>query len=224
MELKDIKIGSPYLFNSTVYGRTAVHVTAIYNGLVHFSIDGGEASRQVRDFPELFDGKYFAIPERIEKRSSVKNTIREVPGVGKVAVVTFTPPTPPKLSRLPSAEQVRNLSAQEAADLAAKMNAPLVKSAEALELPKERRPKRLSLAQAHVQARKMADRNPTFFKWAVNTDAPAITLADKLRAMTYKGLRQYARDNYSTIGKLTKTADIIAAILAIESKNNEVTF
>lgn len=92
MELKDIKIGSPYLFKSGIYGDTAVHVTAIYNGIVHFSIDGGEASRQVRDFPELSDGTYFAIPERIEKRSGVKNTIREVPGIGRVAVVTTDPP------------------------------------------------------------------------------------------------------------------------------------
>lgn len=209
MELKDIKVGAPYLFNSTVYGRTAVHVTSIYEGLIHFSIDGGEASRQVRDFPELSDGMHYAIPERIEKRSSVKNTIREVPGVGKVAVVTFTPP-----EKNNPTEIIQHIKTPAVRALAEK--AGLVKPAEVLELPKERRPKRLSLTQALVQARKMADAGKA------NWDGG--NLADKLRAMTYKGLRQYARDNYSTIGKLTKTADIISAILAIESKKNEVTF
>ncbi len=114
MELKDIKIGAPLIFNSGIYGRTAVHVTAVYNEVIHFSIDGGEASRQVRDFPELSDGMYFAIASRMEKRPSlkparpgknpvqvlaeqagiIKNTIREVPGVGKVAIITDDPLKP----------------------------------------------------------------------------------------------------------------------------------
>lgn len=163
MELKDIKVGAPYLFKSSIYGDTAVHVTAIYNGIVHFTIDGGEVSRQVRDFPELSDGTYFAIPERIEKRAArlkrtrmaemmrqakqspqfieaakgtvdeVQNTIREVPGVGKVAVVTSTPPA------LPSPEQLRAL--------AAKVHAPLGTTT-----PPKRRQRRLSLTQALKEA------------------------------------------------------------------------
>jgi len=105
MDLKDIKIGAPLVFKSSIYGDTAVHVTSIYNEVIHFSIDGGEASRQVRDFPELSDGMYFAIAARLWKRPTkarktagsfgmvpgrpeVKNTIREVPGVGKVAIIT----------------------------------------------------------------------------------------------------------------------------------------
>lgn len=122
MDLKDIKIGAPLVFKSGIYGDTAVHVTSIYQDVIHFTIDGGEASRQVRDFPELSDGTYFAIASRLEKRLSkarktaalkkafetmpetIKNTIREVPGVGKVALVETGPidtgnyiPTPPAL-------------------------------------------------------------------------------------------------------------------------------
>lgn len=89
MEIKDITIGQPLVFKSSIYGDTAVHVTAVYHDVVHFTIDGGEASRQVRDFPELSDGTYFAISSRLEKRpSKTKNTIREVSGVGKVAIIT----------------------------------------------------------------------------------------------------------------------------------------
>lgn len=85
----DIKIGSPYIFRSSIYGDTAVHVTAIHQDVVHFTIDGGEASRQVRDFPELADGTYFTVAKRLFKKPArVKNTIREVPGVGKVAIIT----------------------------------------------------------------------------------------------------------------------------------------
>lgn len=204
-----ITVGKPYLFKSGIYGDTAVHVTAIHEDVIHFTIDGGKASRQVREFPELSDSTYFALSERIVRRSSVKNTIREVPGIGKVAVVTFTLP-----EKNNPEEIIQHIKTPAVRTLAEK--AGLVKPAEALELPKERRPKRLSLAQAHVQARKMADAGKA--NWAGDN------LADKLRAMTYKGLRQYARNNYSTIGKLTKTADIITAILSIESKKNEVTF
>lgn len=106
-----ITVGKPYTFKSGIYGDTAVHVTAIHEDVIHFSIDGGEASRQVREFPELEDGTFYALSQRIEKRptrarkpkaesriasatyippADVKNTIRNVPGVGKVAVVTTT--------------------------------------------------------------------------------------------------------------------------------------
>ncbi len=177
MEIATIKIGSPYIFNSGIYGKTAVHVTAIYNGIVHFSIDGGEAAKQVREFPELSDGTYFAIPERIERRAKqatptqvakaaetamnaprnyrgrtgeirrqaeigktpervlaekagIVNTIREVPGVGKVAIITDDRP----------------------------------------KTTAQRNKRRLSLTAALNLARTMADRNPTHFKWEKNTE------------------------------------------------------
>ncbi len=98
MDLKDIKIGAPLIFKSSIYGDTAVHITAVYNEVVHFSIDGGESSRQARDFPDLSDGTYFSLAGRLEKRSrrataknlqpAVKNTIKDVPSVGKVAIIT----------------------------------------------------------------------------------------------------------------------------------------
>lgn len=131
----DIKVGSPYLWKSGIYGDVAVHVESIYNGLPKVTVDGGEASRQVREHPELADG-WFVIASRLVKRPSkarkapervlaekagiapadqripvyvideskplgermtkhtavVENTIREVPGIGKVAVITMDPP------------------------------------------------------------------------------------------------------------------------------------
>ena len=139
-----ITVGKPYLFKSGIYGDTAVHVTAIHGDVIHFTIDGGEASRQVRDFPELSDGKYFAVSERIVKRPSkrslateVKNIIRDVQGVGKVAVIT-------------------------------------------------------PVALPHYTA-------------------------DELEKMPIATVRRYAREHHSTIGKLTKKADIIAAIRKMET-------
>lgn len=63
-------IGKPMLWNSEVYGVTAVHVVGISpNGRVaKISIDGGEASRQAQTFPELSDGIGFAILGELAKR------------------------------------------------------------------------------------------------------------------------------------------------------------
>jgi hypothetical protein len=151
----DIKVGSPYLWKSDIYGDTAVHVESVYNGVAMVTVDGGAASRQVREHPELAEA-WPVITERLHKRPSkprktdalrkafetmpetVKNTIREVPGVGKVALIEQTP----------------------RGSLVKPVTPPTG----------ERRPKRLSLAQAQVQARKMADRNPTHFKWSASTE------------------------------------------------------
>lgn len=175
MQLSEIKIGQPLIFKSAIYGDMAVHVAAIYNEVVHLTIDGGEAAKQVRNFPELSDGKYFALAGRLEKRSSkrlgrttmnsprkvtetgrtlesfppaIKNTVRTVPGVGKVALIEAGPiagtrfvNTPPELQR----------HIEKAA--AAKPSAP-------------ERKRRMSLNAALNRAREMADRNPTRFKWA----------------------------------------------------------
>lgn len=188
MELKDIKIGSPYLFRSGIYGDTAVHVTAIYNGIVHFSIDGGEASRQVRDFPELSDGMYYAIPQRIQKRETkprkaavgrveipaeVTNTIRDVPGVGKVAIVSMDPPK--------------------------------------TETSKTRATKR------HVEGVGML----STIEMVPVADAATLYTADALDKLSAMDVRRYARKHYSTIGKLTKKADIITAIRQLESLTEE---
>ncbi len=147
-----IKVGSPYLWKSGIYGDTAVHVESVYNGVAMVTVDGGAASRQVREHPELAEawpviterlvkrpskarkaaGSFGMVPglppERVlaEKAGIVKNTIREVPGVGKVAIITDDRPT---------------TTAQRAK-------------------------RRLGLAAALNVAREMADRNPTHFKWA----------------------------------------------------------
>ncbi len=147
-----IKVGSPYLWKSDIYGDTAVHVESVYNGVAMVTVDGGPSARQVREHPELID-TWPVITERLVKRPSkprktnvghveipaeVTNTIREVPGVGKVALIEQTP----------------------RGSLVKLVTPPMG----------ERRPKRLSLAQALVQARKMADRNPTHFKWSASTE------------------------------------------------------
>lgn len=151
MELKDIKIGAPYLFNSAVYGSTAVHVIQVYREVVHFTIDGGESSRQARDFPELADGRYFALAKHIEGRTK---------------------------------------------RITAKNLQPAV--------------------------------NPTHFKWEQGENDP-LSLAARLKislgAMSIKDLRAYARQNYSTIGKLTSRLGITTAIIKIESqRRTEETF
>lgn len=160
----EIKEGKPYLWKSNIYGNVAVHIESVNdtNGVVKVTVDGGTSARQVIDHPELAEG-WFVLPARLHKRVSVTrktgvgkveipaeitNTIREVPGVGKVAVITNDPP---KLTRLPSAEQVRNLSAKEAATLAAAMNEPLKNT---------RKPRRLSLNSALKEAMSMRDNRP----------------------------------------------------------------
>lgn len=149
-------IGKPFTWRTPLYGDIAVHVKGISpNGAVAvLTIDGGEDATPAHRFPELSDGIGYAViasgdlhkrpasrslKREIESmRATVQNNIREVPGTGKVAVVTATPPP---------------------VDL------------------------------------------------------------DSMSAMD---VRKYARQHYSSIAKLTKKADIIAAIRAQESK--EVTF
>lgn len=65
-----LEVGKPYLWKSKVYGDTAVHFTGLSpNGLVaNFTIDGGEASKQAQNFPELSDGVYFALIGQLVKR------------------------------------------------------------------------------------------------------------------------------------------------------------
>lgn len=93
MQLAELSVGKPALWKSTIYGDVAVHVKSVHHGIALVTVDGGEAARQVIDYPELADG-WFVIPERLHKRAGkpskavVKNTIRDVPGVGKVAIVT----------------------------------------------------------------------------------------------------------------------------------------
>lgn len=113
MNLIEIKVGSPYLWKSAMYGDIAVHVESIYHGIAKVTVDGGVSARQVIDYPEL-DGGWFVIPERLHNRPSkprktgvgrveipaeVTNTIREVPGVGKVAIITDDRPKIVRRSR-----------------------------------------------------------------------------------------------------------------------------
>ncbi len=96
-----LEIGQPYILRSLRYGDTAVHLKGYSpNGKVAIlSIDGGAASRQAQNFPELADGITHASIERLIKRprrpsrrketpTEIVNNIREVSGVGKVAVIT----------------------------------------------------------------------------------------------------------------------------------------
>lgn len=88
-----LTVGKPYLWKSEVYGDTAVHITGFSPNeqVAIISIDGGEASKQAQHHAELSDGIYFVSIEsgRLGKRAGtrVKNTIREVPSVGKVVIV-----------------------------------------------------------------------------------------------------------------------------------------
>ena len=95
-----LEIGKPYLWKSLSYGNVAVHFTGFSpNGdVANFTIDGGEASTPAQRFPELSDGVYFAPIGNLSKR----------PARRKAAAGTRTLPT------LPTAEEVRNVSAKEA--------------------------------------------------------------------------------------------------------------
>jgi hypothetical protein len=82
-------VGKPYLWKSTIYGDTAVHIMGFnpHENVAIISIDGGEASKQAQRFPALADGKYFVALNsgRLVKHApQVKNTIREVPGMMKL--------------------------------------------------------------------------------------------------------------------------------------------
>lgn len=168
-----ITVGKPYLFKSGIYGDTAIHVTAIHRDVIHFTIDGGEASRQVREFPELSDGTYFALSARIERRPSLKPAR---PGKSPVQVL---------------------------AEQAGIITTPEFTVTEVIGGVKPKIP--------HSEFVKPIDQ--------------AVELSRKLNRMSAMDVRAFAREHYSTIGKLTKKADIISAILKVEnSKNTEETF
>lgn len=142
-------VGRPFIWRTVNYGDIAVHVEKFSpNGAVAvLRIVGGEDSTPAHRYPELSDGWGFAVAGQLFKRqrgTRVNNTVRDVPGVGAVAVVTTE-----------------------------KFNIP-----------------------------------------------PVVDL-ESLSAMD---VRKYARQYYSTIAKLTRRADIIAAIRAQEAKQTEVTF
>lgn len=113
-----LTVGKPYIWKSLAYGDTAVHIVRFSPNekVAVISIDGGEASRQAQHNPELSDGIYFVSVEsgRLVKRESrkapkaVTNTIREVAGVGKVAVVA-APPVARRPKRL-SLKQALNVA------------------------------------------------------------------------------------------------------------------
>lgn len=154
MKLAEIVVGQPLIFKSSIYGDTAVHVTSIYNEVVHFSIDGGEASRQVREFSELSDGMYFALASRLEKRTKQASPRR-------VKVAAEKAMTAPRkaCTRCGDAHCTEN----------AKCTAHPAGHGIATHTTKsEPRKRRMSLSAALVRAREMADRNPTHFKWANN--------------------------------------------------------
>lgn len=148
----EIKEGKPYLWRTLNYGDIAVHLVSVNetNGVLKISIDGGADTSPAQRYPELADGETFTLANKLFRREPrVRNTVRNVPGVGKVAVVTTDKP-------------------------------------------------RIAL------------------------DAPYT--ADELMAFPAHEVQRYARAHFSTIGKLTKKADIIAAIRAQETKQQEVTF
>lgn len=141
MRLIDLSDGMPALWKSDIYGDVAVHVASMYNGVIQVTVDGGESARQVIDHPELLDG-WFVVPERLHKRASkrrttkrhnpmnpggvsvidilesvkdtaeVTNSIRDVPGVGKVAFVSADEPKAPLDSPL-TADELEKLPITE---------------------------------------------------------------------------------------------------------------
>lgn len=135
MRLIDLSDGMPALWKSDIYGDVAVHVASMYNGVIQVTIDGGESARQVIDHPELLDG-WFVVPERLHKRASrrrtttdravpasvlkahvdgaaeLRNSIRDVPGVGKVAFVSADEPKAPLDSPL-TADELEKLPITE---------------------------------------------------------------------------------------------------------------
>jgi hypothetical protein len=156
MNIKEIKVGAPYLWQSSIYGAVAVHVASLHNGVAMVTVDGGEAAKQVIAHPELIDGwpvladrlhkrpakARKAAPGKVEVPAEVINTIREVPGVGKVALVETGPIAGTRVSTPHTDAIIRAATTAQ------------------------RNKRRMSLAQALTEARKMADRNPTHFKWA----------------------------------------------------------
>lgn len=91
-------IGKPMLWKTQNYGTVAVHIAGINpNGRVaQLTIDGGEASTPAQRYPELADGIGYSILGNLSKRPrKVRNTVRDVAGIGKVAVVTTDPSSIP---------------------------------------------------------------------------------------------------------------------------------
>lgn len=156
--------GKPYLWKTSAYGTVAVHFTGFSpNGQVaNITIDGGEASKQAQQFPEMSDGIYFAMPGQLAKRPAtvrkprgrageirrqaeigktpVENVIRNVPGIGKVAFVSAERHNPLN----PGGTSVTEITTKKT--------------------------RRLSLNAAVKEARVMVDRNSTHFKWANNEE------------------------------------------------------
>lgn len=148
----EIKEGKPYLWRTLNYGDIAVHLVSVNetNGVLKISIDGGADASPAQRYPELADGETFTLANKLFRREPrVRNIVRDVPGIGKVAVVTTE------------------------------------KSRIALDTP---------------------------------------YTADELLAFPAYEVRRYARLHHSSIGKLTKKVDIIAAVRAQEAKQQEVTF
>jgi hypothetical protein len=87
-------VGKPFTWRTQAYGDVAVHVKLFSpnGGVALVSIDGGEAATPCQRFPELSDGTGFAVEGQLFKRVSRR-----------------TKPT------LPAPNQVRNVSAKEAA-------------------------------------------------------------------------------------------------------------
>lgn len=92
----EIKEGKPYLWRTLNYGDVAVHLVSVNdsNGVLKISIDGGEASTPAQRYPELADGEAFTLANKLFRR-----------------------PTRTTKPRLPTAKQVRNVSAKEAASM-----------------------------------------------------------------------------------------------------------
>lgn len=93
-------VGRPFIWRTANYGDIAVHVEKFnWNGAVAVvRIVGGEDSTPAQRYPELSDGWGFAVAGQLFKRqrgTRVNNAVRDVAGIGKVAVVTTDPSSIP---------------------------------------------------------------------------------------------------------------------------------
>lgn len=120
----NLEVGKPYLWTTELYGKVAVHFLGYNpNGAVaRLSIDGGADSTPANKYPALSDGIGYSVVERceIEKRP----TVRAPRGPRKNSDPVPAGTRKPKLPVLPTAEQVHDMSAEEATKLAASMNKP----------------------------------------------------------------------------------------------------